>query len=285
MMKQLLKEYLAMGKWMRRAYTILLLTISLILLLRFLLPVWANTKSALSFEDCQVLLDQMKADSFENARSSGQISVLKPFLFNPNTLDSAGFVRMGMRNKLIATLMNYRRKGGHFYRATSFEKLYGLRPEEYEQLKDYVQIPDEKPAYKRPAPQIVELNTADTTELIALPMIGAYTARQIVQYRKQLGGFVNPNQLLEIKSIKPEQFDQFKTWIRVNPRLVRKMNLNEATFQEMNAHPYLKGTLAEAICALRKTKQYQFNNLNELKEIELMNEEIFRKIASYLTLQ
>ncbi|MBK8684418.1 MAG: helix-hairpin-helix domain-containing protein [Bacteroidetes bacterium] len=285
MMKQLLKEYFAMGKWMRRAYAILLLAISLVLLLRFLLPVWANTKSALSFNDCQVLLNQMKADSFEHARSSGQISVLKPFVFNPNTLDSAGFVGMGMRHKLIATLMNYRRKGGHFYRAASFEKLYGLRPEEYEQLKDFVQIPDETPAYKKPEPQMVELNTADTTELIALPMIGAYTARQIVQYKKQLGGFVRPDQLLEIKSIKPEQFDQFKKWIRINPRLVRKINLNEATFQEMNAHPYLKGALADAICALRKTKQYQLNNLNELKEIELMNEEIFRKIAPYLMLQ
>lgn len=274
-----------MGKWMRRAYASLLLTISLTLLLRLLMPDWVKTKSALSFNDCQVLLDRMKADSFEHARNSGQISVLKPFVFNPNTLDSVGFVRMGMRHKLIATLMNYRRKGGHFYRAASFEKLYGLRPEEYQQLKVYVQIPDENPAYKKPEPHIVELNTADTTELIALPMIGAYTARQIVQYRKQLGGFVNLHQILDVKSIKPDQFDQFKKWIRVNPRLVRKINLNEATFQEMNAHPYLKGALADAICALRKTKQYQLKNLNELKEIELMNEEIFRKIAPYLMLQ
>lgn len=284
-MKQLLQEYFAMGKRMRHAYAILFLTIILILLFRFALPHWVDAKSELSFADCQVLLDQMKADSFEKARSSGQISVLKPFIFNPNTLDSAGFVRMGMRNKLLTTLMNYRRKGGHFYQAGSFEKLYGLRPDEYAQLKDYVQIPDEKPDYNRSVLQMVELNTADTTELIALPMIGSYTARQIVQYRKQLGGFVNTNQLLEIKSIQPEQFEQFKTWIRVNPRLVRKINLNEATFQEMNAHPYLKGTLADAICALRKTKQYQFNNLNELQEIELMNEEIFRKIAPYLVLQ
>ena len=42
---------------------------------------------------------------------------------------------------------------------------------------------------------ILDLNTADTTELKWIRGIGRYIARQIVKYREELGGFYSPEQL------------------------------------------------------------------------------------------
>jgi DNA uptake protein ComE-like DNA-binding protein len=47
----------------------------------------------------------------------------------------------------------------------------------------------------------------------------------------------------------------------------------------------LKGDIAKAIADFRKAKNYHIDNLQQLKEIQLINEEIFRKIAPYLSIQ
>ena len=64
--------------------------------------------------------------------------------------------------------------------------------------------------------------------------------------------------------------------------MVKRINLNEATFLEIHAHPYLRGELAKDIVDLRKQKNYHFENLLQLKEIELLDEKLFRKIAPYI---
>ncbi|MEZ5046082.1 MAG: helix-hairpin-helix domain-containing protein [Chitinophagaceae bacterium] len=220
--------------------------------------------------------------------SKEEPAMLKPFTFNPNTLDSVGFAKMGMRPKLIKTILNYRNKGGKFYNKESLQRIYGLFDEEYRQLEAYIQIPESgyKNQFQKTKELLhIELNTADTSQLKKLPMIGDKLSQNIVQYRKQLGGFAYTEQLLEVYGISPETFEKIKDQVYVNKHAIQKLNLNAATYQELNMHPYLKGALAKAIADYRKQHGYQINRLDELKEIELVDEKIFRKIAPYLTLQ
>ncbi|MBS1688338.1 MAG: helix-hairpin-helix domain-containing protein [Bacteroidetes bacterium] len=64
------------------------------------------------------------------------------FPFDPNTLDSAGFRRLGLREKTTAILLHWRNKGKIFRRKEELKKVYTLTPEEYERLEPYIRIKD-----------------------------------------------------------------------------------------------------------------------------------------------
>jgi hypothetical protein len=62
------------------------------------------------------------------------------FMFDPNTLDSTGFRRLGLRAKTTAMLLHWRAKGKVFYHKKELKKVYTLQPEEYERIAPYVRI-------------------------------------------------------------------------------------------------------------------------------------------------
>ncbi|MCH5715051.1 ComEA family DNA-binding protein [Niabella hibiscisoli] len=64
------------------------------------------------------------------------------FNFDPNTLDAEGFKKLGLRDKTIRTLINYRNKGGKFRKPDDLARVYGLRQEEFTRLRPYVSIPN-----------------------------------------------------------------------------------------------------------------------------------------------
>lgn len=63
------------------------------------------------------------------------------FSFDPNTLATTGWVRLGMRERTAATIQKYISRGGRFRRPEDLYKIYGLRKEEADRLIPYVVIP------------------------------------------------------------------------------------------------------------------------------------------------
>jgi competence ComEA-like helix-hairpin-helix protein len=207
---------------------------------------------------------------------------ITPFRFDPNTIDEEGFYRLGLRPKLVQTIIHYRNKGGRFRSKEDLQKIWGLRPQEYQQLEPYVSITQNKQNHEG---EVVELNSADTSALIALSGIGSKLAFLIIQYREKLGGYVSVNQLREVYGMSDENFRRIKPQVTVNAHHIRPLNLNAATFYELNAHPYLHGEIAIALADFRRSQHYKLQDVRQIREIGLINEEIFRKIAPYLTLQ
>lgn len=62
---------------------------------------------------------------------------------------------------------------------------------------------------------IVHLNSATEADLIQLPGIGPKLAKRILEYRRQIGGFLEIEQLLEVKGIGPKKFEQIRSYIRL----------------------------------------------------------------------
>lgn len=71
---------------------------------------------------------------------SGAVQQSHLFRFDPNTLDSAGFRRLGLREKTTAILLHWRAKGKHFYKKEELKKVYTLTPKEYDMLEPYISI-------------------------------------------------------------------------------------------------------------------------------------------------
>ncbi len=84
------------------------------------------------------------------------------------------------------------------------------------------------------------INSADTTELKSLPGIGSFFARNIVEYREKLGGYVEINQLLEVYAFDSSRLETITPYINIDSISLRKINVNTDDFKTILRHPYIE---------------------------------------------
>jgi DNA uptake protein ComE-like DNA-binding protein len=72
--------------------------------------------------------------------------------------------------------------------------------------------------------------------------------------------------------------------LAINPRSVKKLKLNTASLRELAAHPYIGKEMAEGIIMLREGSK-RYDNIEQLRQVPLMNAEKYRKIAPYFVLE
>lgn len=224
------------------------------------------------------------------------------FAFDPNTLDETGWARLGLREKTIKTILNYVSKGGRFRKPEDLERIYGLFPDEYERLKPYIRIavtetattslknPDKWPDTKSPfipsakKYQPLEINTADTSDWIALPGIGSKLAQRIVLFREKLGGFYSVSQVAETFGLADSVFRKIEPLLKLEQVQVRKINVNTATAEELKKHPYLNWGVVNAVVAFRK-EHGPFRKKEDLKQVMAVTAEIYQRLAPYLSVE
>ncbi|MBQ8004243.1 MAG: helix-hairpin-helix domain-containing protein, partial [Oscillospiraceae bacterium] len=64
-------------------------------------------------------------------------------------------------------------------------------------------------------PYLININTADISELDTLEGIGVKTAEAIIAYRNSHGGFKSVNELCEISGIGASTLDKIKEYIEI----------------------------------------------------------------------
>ncbi len=216
------------------------------------------------------------------------------FKFNPNDADSITFIKLGIQPYAIKNIIKYREKGGKFKNAEAFAKVYGISQEKYEELKPYIDIENE-PSNEKKTDSItlklktteqftekrVEINSADTTELMSVKGIGRKYAIGIVKYRKILGGYYDIEQLREVYGMTADNFEKIRDKLTVDKSLINKIDVNTASLDRLKAHPYLNFYQAKAIYELRRNKI----KLKKISELDFLNEftpEQLKKIEPYL---
>lgn len=134
------------------------------------------------------------------------------------------------------------------YRSRNYsDTLYIIRSELHD---DTLQaLPDRWIRKVRPT-EPVDLNSADTAALKLLPGIGSYYASRIVDYRERLGGYIRPEQILEI-DVLPDSLVQWFTVADTVP--YRRIKVNSDALSVMRNHPYMNFYQARAITDLRKS--------------------------------
>ena len=217
------------------------------------------------------------------------------FYFDPNTIDETGWQKLGVRDKTIATIKNYLSKGGKFYKAEDIKKIWGFDEALADKLIPYIQIEKKeyaanekkeeynKPVYEKKAytPSAIDINTTDTTALIALPGIGSKLAQRIITFRDRLGGFNKIEQVGETFLLPDSVFQKIKPRLSLSNASVKQMNINTATLDEFKAHPYIRYAIGNAIVQYR-TQHGNFSSVNDLKKIMVVTEEIFNKLLPYI---
>ena len=208
------------------------------------------------------------------ARSGGPPALPTPFAFDPNTLDSAGFRRLGFSAAQVASLLRYRASGAVFRKPEDFSRAYVVSDEMYLRLAPYIRIQEQvqsqpqgqaqrppqastpasvptsdpmsdlaseawRPPAASPQRERIEINGADTSRLQRLRGIGPYYAQRIVQYRERLGGFVSAEQLMEVDGMDAARFEMMEPQIEINYALIRKIDLKTADQSLLGQHPYI----------------------------------------------
>lgn len=215
------------------------------------------------------------------------------FTFDPNTADSATFVRLGLKPFIASNIHKYRNKGGWFKTSADFGKVYGLMPEKFRELEPYISIQEKKltrtdslflkqKTFKKGL--MVELNSADTTLLMQVAGIGRGYARGIVRYRQLTGGFISVDQLSEIYGMRKENLDRIRPFCKVNQELVRKIKINTAGVERLKGHPYLNFYQSKAIYELRR-KKGKLKSISDLKVLPEFTPESLAKIEPYLSFE
>ena len=70
-------------------------------------------------------------------------------------------------------------------------------------------------AKKKPPEKPVNINTASSEELQAVPGIGPVTAEKILHMRKSYGAFKSVNDLLAIRGLGPKRLDKMRKYLTV----------------------------------------------------------------------
>lgn len=216
------------------------------------------------------------------------------FYFDPNTASANDWKRLGIRDKTAETIQKYLSKGGHFYKPEDIAKIWGLHKDDVDRLLPYVRIEDNKKEYvyknefqntntpyKKPAPQIIDINTADTTAFISLPGIGSKLAQRIISFREKLGGFYSVEQIKETYGLPDSTFIKIKPQLSLNNPSVKKININTASLEEMKAHPYIRYNLANAIIQYR-LQHGNYASAEDIKKIMMVTDMVYNKAAPYL---
>lgn len=131
----------------------------------------------------------------------------------------------------------------------------------------------------------VDINHADSLDLQSIPGIGAKTAKMIIMYREKLGGFISLEQLLEIDYMDSSRWIRLLPYICLNNNTeIRKININNASIEELKRHPYIDFYLAKSIVVHRNANG-GYHSLEEMRKETRLYQELFDKIKPYLCLE
>ncbi len=221
--------------------------------------------------------------------SSKPASIQISGILNPNKADSLQLSEFGLNAFQASNLLKYRQSGGSFSRPADLLKIYGIDSTFFLLIKNNILIEPEKqiivnePERKTDKTEIsIELNTADSLDLIKLPGIGSVFASRIIKYRQLLGGYCSVEQLLEVYHFPEETYHNIYQNLSADPQHISPIRLNFAGYGELLRHPYIQKEEVEAILGYRN-ENGSFRTLKEFEDAGIVDAEKVKQLTPYLT--
>lgn len=248
------------------------------------------------FKDYQVKQDSLYKAKWKKTYKRDTIAI-RMQMFDPNTVDSMTLLHLGFKPWQAKNMLKYRAKGGKYRKKEDLKKLYGMTDSMYLALTPYIYIKDSivvdsaridsvhmdsLPKWKSPKKDtILNLRTADTTELKLIRGIGSYRAKMIVRYREQLGGYTRVEQIMEARGMDKVIADSILPHFYIDSVVVNKIPINHIRPEVLQRHPYLNFEQAKAIYEYRR-KHIRIKSAEELKKIKGLSPTDIEKILIYL---
>ena len=237
-------------------------------------------KSYIDLPDESVYQKKTYNNNYKNNDNKREVTL---FEFDPNTATDDDFIKLGLSDKQISSLNNYRNKGGKYYKKEDFKKMYVISDQTYLMYEPYIVINQQQQNKSNKSYNIptVDINTADTAMFKKLPGIGTVFASRIVKYREILGGFCSIAQINEVYGLQTATFNKIEQYLTISTVSLTKININFAEFGDLVRHPYIDKNIANAILNYKKKNGF-YNSINQLKTEKVLDEEDYNKLEKYL---
>ncbi len=294
-LKALIRSVFAFSRSETNGFLILLPLMALIIFSEPAYRYWF-VRQQKDFSQDSVKLDSLIATWRWEEKVDSTVKEIRLFSFDPNKASTDDLEKNGFSSSLANRLINYRTKGGTFKIKTDLLKLYGMDTVLYKRLYAFIDLPETKATKNNPVkgqpiikPKTVNvklnLNEADTTQLVKVYGIGKKLSERIVKYRNRLGGFISIDQLKQVYGLDSTVIKNVSERFSVTENyLPIQININSANEKELGSHPYLSFKLAKAIAAYR-FQHGHFTSLDDLTKVQLLSEKDFKKIKPYLSLE
>ncbi len=216
-----------------------------------------------------------------------------PRAFDPNLYTLEQWKYLGLSEKQAKVVLKFTKFG--IKSNDKLQKIFVINDELFQLIKDSTfysksssysnKFPTnfEKTSFqtKEKAPVLIDINSASADDLMKVPGVGDFFAKQIIKKRVQLGGFYSIDQLAEVWKVDAEKIAAWKPFFRIYTNDIQKININTASAEELKSHPYFSWNLANSLVKLRIQKG-GFSKIEDIKKSVLMNDELYNKLKYYL---
>lgn len=221
--------------------------------------------------------------------------------FNPNFISDYQGSRLGMSNEEIDRLLAYRKENKWINSTEDFKKVTQVSDSLLNTISPYFKFPDwvsnPKPIDVRRNSLVIQnqqkkiidkqdLNKATAEELKKVNGVGEVLSERIVKFRNKFeGGFISDIQLRDVYGLQPEIVERIlKEFTVKTPRIVKKIDLNSASKDQLSKIQHINYDLATKIIEERTLKEgfKSWADLAKVKDFPINKLEI---IKLYLLLE
>ncbi|AXT60705.1 helix-hairpin-helix domain-containing protein [Aquimarina sp. AD10] len=234
---------------------------------------------------------QVQIDSLKSiAEQKKQKFRLKPF--NPNFISDYKGYQLGLSPDELDRIYRFRKQDKWINSISDFKKVSGVSDSLLKVIAPLFKFPEwkkkktaaKKSTFTKPYTEKEDLNKVLAKQLIDDLQVPDFIAERTIKYRNKIGGFLDDEQLKDIKGLYDFQRKKILSnfTVKSSPN-IKKINLNSASVKDLIEIPYFDFETALEITDFIK-KNGSVSNFNELGKIEGFSLEKIDRIALYLTL-
>ncbi len=194
----------------------------------------------------------------------------------------------GFSSKQALSILKYKNKIGGFYKVEDLERVYVINSNHLDEIKKYFlfkkKVEDKNVNGSESKNSIIlkiEINHADSVDLMKLNGIGPKFSSRIIKFRKKLGGFYDISQLLEVYGIDSQLYVKLLPYLEVNNTSVKKIQINNANLEDLVTHPYI-GYRNALIIKNFVSQHGALKSVEDLRKVNIFDDKQINKLIPYI---
>jgi DNA uptake protein ComE-like DNA-binding protein len=255
--------------------------------------------------DSQQLVDlsQPKITSYNKQldslkKKSSKKKKFKIYPFNPNYISDYKGYQLGMNVDEIDRLLAYREQRLYVNSAKEFQTITKISDSLLQKISPFFKFPEwvqkknnNKNNQQRYIPNsrinvseitTVDINKATLKDFTAIEGVDEYISERIIKYRSKLQGFSFKEQLFEVWGLDELMANKILSTFSIkNKPIIKKVNINTASFKEVLSNPYIDYELCIQIFDYRD-EVAELQSISEIKNIEGFPIKKYNRIVLYL---
>ena len=231
-------------------------------------------------------------------KKSSKKKKFKIYPFNPNYISDYKGYQLGMNVDEIDRLLAHRKQRLYVNSAKEFQTITKISDSLLQKISPFFKFPEwvqkknnNKNNQQRYIPNsrinvseitTVDINKATLKDFTAIEGVDEYISERIIKYRSKLQGFSFKEQLFEVWGLNEQMANKILSTFSIkNKPIIKKVNINTASFKEVLSNPYIDYELCIQIFDY-KDEVAELQSISEIKNIEGFPIKKYNRIVLYL---